>query len=169
MAERSKFYITTAISYPNGAPHIGHAYEAVATDALARFRRLQGRDVFFLTGTDEHGIKMLQQTGVEVAFVSGRRSDAAFRRAKELSVNRYFEGVRDKVAILEEVCRAVDCNPEQVAAVGDMPNNVPMVEWAGRGAAVANAHEWVKAVADEHLPSNDDHAVAVFIDRLLGG
>ncbi|MBM3544927.1 MAG: methionine--tRNA ligase [Alphaproteobacteria bacterium] len=54
------YYITTAISYPNDAPHIGHAYEAVATDALARFRRLQGRDVFFLTGTDEHGIKMLQ-------------------------------------------------------------------------------------------------------------
>jgi methionyl-tRNA synthetase len=60
MAEKPVYYITTAISYPNDAPHIGHAYEAVATDALARFRRLQGRDVFFLTGTDEHGIKMLQ-------------------------------------------------------------------------------------------------------------
>ncbi len=60
MADTRPYYITTAISYPNDAPHIGHAYEAVATDALARFRRLQGRDVFFLTGTDEHGIKMLQ-------------------------------------------------------------------------------------------------------------
>jgi methionyl-tRNA synthetase len=60
MADMRPYYITTAISYPNDAPHIGHAYEAVATDALARFRRLQGRDVFFLTGTDEHGIKMLQ-------------------------------------------------------------------------------------------------------------
>ena len=60
MADKQSYYITTAISYPNDAPHIGHAYEAVATDALARFRRLQGRDVFFLTGTDEHGIKMLQ-------------------------------------------------------------------------------------------------------------
>ncbi len=60
MADRQAYYITTAISYPNDAPHIGHAYEAVATDALARFRRLQGKDVFFLTGTDEHGIKMLQ-------------------------------------------------------------------------------------------------------------
>ncbi len=60
MAEKRPYYITTAISYPNDAPHIGHAYEAVATDALARFRRLQGMDVFFLTGTDEHGIKMLQ-------------------------------------------------------------------------------------------------------------
>ena len=56
-----QFYITTAISYPNGAPHIGHAYEALATDALARFKRLDGYEVFFLTGTDEHGQK-IQQT-----------------------------------------------------------------------------------------------------------
>jgi methionyl-tRNA synthetase len=60
MAQRNSFYITTAISYPNGAPHIGHAYEAIATDALARFQRLDGKDVFFLTGTDEHGLKMIQ-------------------------------------------------------------------------------------------------------------
>ncbi|MEO1199784.1 MAG: methionine--tRNA ligase [Pseudomonadota bacterium] len=54
------FYITTAISYPNGAPHIGHAYEAIATDAIARFMRLDGRNVYFLTGVDEHGLKMAQ-------------------------------------------------------------------------------------------------------------
>ena len=54
------FYITTAISYPNGPPHIGHAYEAIAADAIARFQRAQGRDVRFQTGTDEHGLKMVQ-------------------------------------------------------------------------------------------------------------
>jgi methionyl-tRNA synthetase len=59
------YYITTAIAYPNGAPHIGHAYEAIAADAIARFMRLDGRDVFFLTGTDEHGIKMLQTAAKE--------------------------------------------------------------------------------------------------------
>ena len=58
--DKTPFYITTAISYPNGVPHIGHAYEAIATDAIARFEKLDGRDVYFLTGTDEHGIKMLQ-------------------------------------------------------------------------------------------------------------
>ncbi len=57
---KGKFYITTAISYPNGAPHIGHAYEALATDALARFKRLDGYDVMFLTGVDEHGQKIVQ-------------------------------------------------------------------------------------------------------------
>jgi methionyl-tRNA synthetase len=60
MADRNSYYITTAIAYPNGAPHIGHAYEAIASDAIARFQRLDGKDVFFMTGADEHGIKMLQ-------------------------------------------------------------------------------------------------------------
>jgi methionyl-tRNA synthetase len=54
------FYITTAISYPNGRPHIGHAYEAIAADAIARYQRQMGRDVLFQTGTDEHGLKMAQ-------------------------------------------------------------------------------------------------------------
>ncbi|MGD0315061.1 MAG: methionine--tRNA ligase [Xanthobacteraceae bacterium] len=59
------YYTTTAISYPNGPPHIGHAYEAIATDAIARFMRLDGYDVFFLTGTDEHGQKMQQTAARE--------------------------------------------------------------------------------------------------------
>jgi methionyl-tRNA synthetase len=59
------FYITTAISYPNGPPHIGHAYEAIAADVIARFQRSQGRDVRFQTGTDEHGLKMAQAARAE--------------------------------------------------------------------------------------------------------
>ena len=55
-----RFYITTAIAYPNGKPHIGHAYEAIAADAIARFQRQQGKDVRLVTGTDEHGLKMAQ-------------------------------------------------------------------------------------------------------------
>jgi methionyl-tRNA synthetase len=61
------FYITTAISYPNGPPHIGHAYEAIAADVIARFQRAQGRDVRFQTGTDEHGLKMAQAARAEGA------------------------------------------------------------------------------------------------------
>jgi len=52
------YYITTAISYPNGKPHIGHAYEAIAADVIARFKKAQGFDVRLVTGTDEHGLKM---------------------------------------------------------------------------------------------------------------
>jgi methionyl-tRNA synthetase len=64
MTLKPRYYLTTAISYPNGAPHIGHAYEAIATDAIARFMRLDGYEVYFLTGTDEHGMKM-QQTAAK--------------------------------------------------------------------------------------------------------
>jgi methionyl-tRNA synthetase len=65
MADDQRYYVTTAIAYPNGPPHIGHAYEAIATDAIARFMRLADYDVLFVTGTDEHGIKMLQTAANE--------------------------------------------------------------------------------------------------------
>lgn len=57
-AVRSSFYLTTAIDYPNGSPHLGHAYEKIIADAYARWYRLEGRSVFFLTGTDENGQKL---------------------------------------------------------------------------------------------------------------
>src|SRR5882724_894539 len=65
MASRPKFYATTAIPYANGAPHIGHAYERIATDAMQRFKRLDGYDVLFVTGMDEHGLKMQQTAARE--------------------------------------------------------------------------------------------------------
>ena len=55
MTSKQNFYVTTAISYPNGRPHMGHAYEVIATDAIARFHRLRGENVRFVTGTDEQG------------------------------------------------------------------------------------------------------------------
>ena len=58
MANKGKFYITTAIAYTSRKPHIGNSYEIVLTDAIARYKRLQGYDVFMLTGTDEHGQKI---------------------------------------------------------------------------------------------------------------
>ena len=59
--DKKKFYITTPIYYPSGNPHIGHCYTTVACDSIARFRRMQGYDVLFLTGTDEHGLKIEQK------------------------------------------------------------------------------------------------------------
>ncbi|HXK53855.1 MAG TPA: methionine--tRNA ligase, partial [Hyphomicrobiales bacterium] len=85
MTNKEKFYITTAISYPNGAPHIGHAYEAIATDAIARYMRLDGRDVRFLTGVDEHGMKMAQ-TAAKLDMTPRQLADrntALFRRMVE--------------------------------------------------------------------------------------
>jgi methionyl-tRNA synthetase len=89
------FYITTAIAYPNGQPHIGHAYEAIATDALARFQRLEGKDVFFLTGTDEHGLKMMQTAQAEGMSVQdlAARNAGRFKAMDErlnVSFDRYI-------------------------------------------------------------------------------
>ncbi len=85
MKNKPPFYITTAISYPNGEPHIGHAYEAIATDAIARFKRLDGYDVYFLTGVDEHGLKM-KQTAIKAGITPaelGERNTPRFKAMVE--------------------------------------------------------------------------------------
>lgn len=94
-AARNTYFITTAIAYPNGMPHIGHAYEAIATDALARFQRLDGKDVFFLTGTDEHGQKMVQTAQSEgmTPFDLATRNAARFKEMDErlnISFDRFI-------------------------------------------------------------------------------
>lgn len=84
------YYVTTAITYPNGDPHIGHAYEYVATDAIARFKRLDGFDVRFLTGTDEHGLKMVETAaaeGIGTAELARRNSDMFQRLQERLNIS----------------------------------------------------------------------------------
>jgi methionyl-tRNA synthetase len=90
MTDTNKFYITTAISYPNGAPHIGHAYELIATDVMARFQRLDGKDVYFLTGTDVHGQKMLQtadKLGIKAAELAAQNSAQFIKMAEVLGAS----------------------------------------------------------------------------------
>ncbi|OHV15980.1 methionine--tRNA ligase [Methylorubrum extorquens] len=110
------FLITTAISYPNGAPHIGHAYEVIATDAIARFHRLDGRDVLFTTGTDEHGLK-IQQTASRAgvtprAFVddmAGRFKAVADRL--DCSYDRFIRTTEaDHYAAAQELWRRMEAN-----------------------------------------------------------
>ena len=84
------YYITTAINYPNGRPHIGHAYEAIAADAIARFHRQAGRDVRFQTGTDEHGLKMVQTArarGVGVRALADEMSGYFQAMAAKLNIS----------------------------------------------------------------------------------
>ena len=94
------FYLTTAIDYPNGAPHVGHAYEKIATDAIARFKRLDGFDVRFLTGTDVHGLKMAQTAaaeGIPTAELARRNSDAfqAMQEKLGISFDRFIRTTDD--------------------------------------------------------------------------
>ncbi|MBT1003201.1 methionine--tRNA ligase [Paenarthrobacter sp. DKR-5] len=92
---KTPYYLTTAITYPNGVPHIGHAYEYIATDAMARFKRLDGYDVFFLTGTDEHGLK-IQQTAEREGLTPRElvdRNVAVFKdthKALQISYDRFI-------------------------------------------------------------------------------
>ena len=68
MANKGKYYMTTAIAYTSGKPHIGNTYEIILADAIARYKRAEGYDVYFQTGTDEHGQKI--QEKAEAAGIS---------------------------------------------------------------------------------------------------
>lgn len=93
---REKYYLTTPIFYPNGKPHIGHAYNVIATDVLARFQRLDGKEVFFLTGTDEHGLKMQQNAEAEgiTAKELADRNSAIFRKMDDMLGASYDQYIR---------------------------------------------------------------------------
>jgi methionyl-tRNA synthetase len=85
----SKFYITTPIYYPNGEPHLGHTYTTLCVDVIARYHRLAGDDTYFLTGTDEHGIKMVKtaaEQGVEPRVLADRNVAVFEKLWKELGV-----------------------------------------------------------------------------------
>ncbi|MGL4242170.1 MAG: methionine--tRNA ligase [Beijerinckiaceae bacterium] len=116
MAVKPKFYITTAISYPNGAPHIGHAYELIASDAIARFKRLDGYDVFFMTGTDEHGLKMVQtaeKEGVPVRELADRNAQRfkAMGEALNGSFDRFIRTSEpDHYASSQEIWRRMQAS-----------------------------------------------------------
>ena len=107
------YYITTAIHYPNGRPHIGHAYEMIAADAIARFQRQAGREVRFQTGTDEHGLKMVQTArdrGVPVRTLademSGHFHDLA--NALNISCDRFIRTVEpDHYAASQAIWKAM--------------------------------------------------------------
>jgi methionyl-tRNA synthetase len=108
-ASRPPFYLTTAIAYPNGVPHIGHAYEYISSDALARFKRLDGFDVFFMTGTDEHGLKMQQtavKEGIDVRDLAARNSDVFEAMDKTLNIS-FDRFIRTTDADHEEASKAI--------------------------------------------------------------
>ena len=119
MTHRPAFYITTAISYPNGRPHIGHAYELIAADAIARFKRLDGHDVRFLTGTDEHGQKMVEtaaKEGITPAELADRNTPVFREMARRLSAsNDDFISTREP-----RHYRSCQALWERIAAAGDI-------------------------------------------------
>jgi methionyl-tRNA synthetase len=103
------YFLTTPIFYPNGVPHIGHAYTAMVTDAIARFQRLDGFDVLFLTGTDEHGLKM-QQTAIAEGLTPlalADRNSARFRDMMTALNISYDDYIRTTEPRHERACQAL--------------------------------------------------------------
>ena len=106
---RPAYFLTTPIFYPNGVPHIGHAYTAMVTDAIARFQRLDGFDVRFLTGTDEHGLKM-QQTAIAEGLTPlalADRNSARFRDMMTALNISYDDYIRTTEPRHERACQAL--------------------------------------------------------------
>ncbi len=96
---------------------------------------------------DGHGLKMAQGAGIEIAFLSGRRSDAAYHRARELGISRFFEGLRDKLAVMRELEADLKISAAQVAVVADDLVDLPIMARAGLAVAVADAAPEVAAAA----------------------
>ncbi|MBU0705858.1 class I tRNA ligase family protein [Patescibacteria group bacterium] len=96
MPSRKKFYITTAIAYVNAPPHLGHALEFIQADAIARYKRLMGLDTYFLTGTDEHGVKIVntaKNKGVEIRALVDKNAEhfKALKGLLELSYDDFIQ------------------------------------------------------------------------------
>ena len=105
-----RFTLSTAISYPNGAPHIGHAYELIAADAIARFKRLDGYDVHFVTGTDEHGQKMVE-TAEKEGITPAELADRNPSGAKLFSANPSSVNARIASSLPPAAIRSTNCCP----------------------------------------------------------
>ena len=150
-----KFYITTAIDYVNGAPHIGHAYEKIATDVIARQKKQEGFDVYFLTGSDEHGIK-IQKTAASQGIAPKELCDANVAKFKEtwellgidydkyirttdeehkIAVQKIFQKLIDKGAVYKDsytgiYCSGCECflNEKDLTEDGLCPNHLSKPE-----------------------------------------
>lgn len=144
------FYLSTAISYPNGPPHIGHAYEAIAADVIARFQRQMGRDVRFQTGTDEHGLKM------------ARKAQEQGRTARELAdeMSGYFQQMcaalnisHDRFIRTVEPAHHRSCQAlwEKMAANGDLYLDRYEGWYSVRDEAYYDESELVAGEGDEKL------------------
>ncbi len=113
MCDTNKFYITTPIYYPSGNPHIGHCYTTVACDSIARYKRMQGKDVMFLTGTDEHGLK-IEQKAAEAGLTPKEYVDGIVEKFKALwkymnvSYDRYIRTTDDyHVEAVQKIFKAL--------------------------------------------------------------
>lgn len=121
--------------------------DGVLTDGRLLFDGA-GREYKSFHARDGHGIKMLRETGVEVAIISGRRSASVAVRMKELGIQHVYQGTKVKTAALKNLCHKLELTPDQVAFVGDDLPDLPIMRHVGLAIAVHDAHFAIKPYAD---------------------
>lgn len=107
----------------------------------------RGEEIKFFHVRDGQGIKLVQQAGIEVALITGRHSPVVRHRAADLGINRVFQAIRDKIAVLDELLMSLHLDPQQVAAVGDDLVDLPLFAQVGLSIAVADAAPEVRTAA----------------------
>ena len=149
---KKKFYITTPIYYPSGKPHMGHAYSSILTDIIARFKRLEGYQVFFLTGTDEHGLKI--QKSAEKAKTE------TINYCDDLS--SIFRKLSDQLSL---------SNTDFIRTTEDRHKNIVQKLWeilSKKDQIYLSKYSGWYSISDEAYYSNDeiieDKGVKVFVD-----
>jgi 3-deoxy-D-manno-octulosonate 8-phosphate phosphatase (KDO 8-P phosphatase) len=155
-------------SIPDQLPRYSAATAGVAAEVLARAERIrlvifdvdgvltdgklyfdeQGREYKSFHARDGHGIKLLRSTGIESAVISGRRAESVARRMENLGIDLVYQGIEDKLAVFESICRERRLSPEQVAHVGDDLLDLPVMRRVGFSVAVADAHFSILPHAD---------------------
>jgi 3-deoxy-D-manno-octulosonate 8-phosphate phosphatase (KDO 8-P phosphatase) len=120
--------------------------DGVLTDGKLFFDE-QGREYKAFHARDGHGLKLLRSTGVETAIISGRKSASVSRRMENLGIDRVFQGVEDKLPVLQVICAQQGLSLDQVAYVGDDLLDLAVMRRVGLGVAVADAHFSLLAVA----------------------
>lgn len=116
--------------------------DGVLTDGKLYFDET-GREYKCFHARDGHGIKMLRSTGVESAVISGRQAASVSRRMENLGIDLVFQGVEDKLAVFQSICKKMRLLPEQVAHVGDDLLDLPVMRQVGLSVAVADANDSV--------------------------
>lgn len=141
--------------------------DGIMTDGRLYFTSL-GDEIKAFNVKDGLGLKLLRDSGVEVAIITGRTSELVQRRAKDLKIEKLIQGREDKKIALQEMLKAENLSPEQVAYMGDDLPDLPAIRHVGLGVTVADALDVVKQHADLITENNGgDGAVREFCEWLM--
>lgn len=116
---------------------------------------------------DGFAIKMIVKMGYHVAIITGRDSVIVTNRARELDIPHLFQGVKDKLAVAQQLCESLGIARHEVAAIGDDLNDYKLLEWAGRGFTPRDGSEYVKKIAEVLDRNGGDACVREMIEKII--